>query len=170
MRSPCPLLPRAAALFAFVLAPFATACDTPHTAVVLDNQYSPSDASPLVVYDAFWLTVDFQPPVPPGASSAPESTPAASPDTAYVLLAPGWDPSSTTPPSAYVLLESRQGFAVRSDDTLHIPVDDTTFVGSCAAGSPLPQDRADFMTRFVFARELGSLAYDAATCTTTGGR
>jgi len=51
---------------------------------------------------------------------------------------------------------------------LHIPVDDATFSGNCAAGSVLTQTQADFITRRVFATDFAGRHYDAATCTTTG--
>jgi hypothetical protein len=161
--------PASLVALALLVAPFATGCDTPSTWVVLDNHYPPSGVLPLVVYDAFWETAEFPPPIPPGTSSEPQPTVAASPNLAYVLLAPGWDGSSTTTPAAWVLLESRDGFEVHLNDTLHIPVDDDTFAGNCAAGSHLSQDEADFLTQRVFASEFGSLGYDPATCTTTGG-
>jgi hypothetical protein len=143
-------------------------CDTPHAYAVLDNGYAPSAALPLVVYDAFWQAIDFPTPVPPGTSSAPVSTVAASANTAYVLLAPGWDPASSMAPTKYVLLESRDGFGVHLEETLHILVDDTHFVGNCAAGSHLSEDQALFMAEGVFRSEFGSLGYDVATCTVTG--
>ena len=109
----------------------------------------------------------FQNPVVPGSSSDPQSTVAASENTAYVVLAPGWDPASSTPPTSFVVMQSRQGFAVQLNNTLHIPVDDTTFIGNCMADSFLSQDQADFITRFVFPRDFASLHYDAARCKTT---
>jgi len=149
----------------------ATACAgfpdrAPMTSVVLDNEYAPDTS--LVVYDAYWLNVSFAgQPVPPGSSSVPESTVPTSGNTAYTVLAPGWDPTSTTPPRALVVLQSRSGFGLALGDTLHIPVDDDTFEGNCAAGSPLTQDQADFLTQIVFAADFAGLAYDAANCTTT---
>jgi hypothetical protein len=169
MRSLRPLPLRAAAIAVVALAPLATGCDSPHTFVVLDNDYTPPAEQAIVVYDAYWEAVEFQSPVLPGASSEPVPTVAASADTAYVALAPGWDPTSATPPTSFVLLQSRQGFAVHFDDTLHIPVDDATFMGNCAAGSHLTQDQADFLAQRVFRSELGSLGYDATTCKVTGG-
>jgi len=52
-------------------------------------------------------------PVAPGESSAPQSTVAASDNTAYVVLAPGWDPASSAEPSCLVVLQSRQGYGVQ---------------------------------------------------------
>jgi hypothetical protein len=96
---------------------------------------------------------------------------AASANTAYVVLAPGWDPTSdptsTTQPTSFIVLQSRDGFAVNLGDTLHIPVDDTTFAGNCTAGSVLTQAQADFITQLVFPSTFRSFHYDAATCTTT---
>lgn len=161
--------PASLVALALLVAPFATGCDTPQTWVVLDNHYPVAGAPPLIVHHAFWQAVEFPSPVAPGASSLPQSTLAASANTAYVLLAPGLDPSSTTAPAAWALLQSRDGFGVDLDDALHIPVDDDTFAGNCAAGSHLSQADADFLTQRVFASEFGALGYDPATCTTTGG-
>jgi hypothetical protein len=154
-------------MFRTVAVLLAIGCDAPHTSVVLDNHYSP--ASGLVVRDAFWQAVGFPDPVLPGASSDPQNTIAASDNTAYVVLAPGWDPAGSDPPTRLVVLESRAGFSVHLNDTLHIPVDDVAFAGNCAAGSTLSQDRADFITQLVFPSDFTNASYDAATCTKTGG-
>ena len=157
---------------ASVIAAHATGCagfpdSAPQTQVVLDNEYAP--ATSLVVYDAHWLNVSFAgQPVPPGSSSSPQSTvPASADNTAYVVLAPSWDPTSTTPPRTLLVVQSRSGFAVALGDTLHIPVDDRGFEGNCAVGSRLTQSQADFLTQIVFTADFAGLAYDAATCTTT---
>ncbi len=97
----------------------------------------------------------------------PAVTVPASTSTAYVVLAPGWNADTPTPPTSFVVLESRTGFSVELGDTLEIQVDDTTFRGNCASGSLLPQSRADFITQFVFPSIFAKLRYDAATCTTT---
>jgi hypothetical protein len=89
----------------------------------------------------------------------------ASDNTAYVILAPGWDPTSTTTPTSFIVLQSREGFGVAFDETLRIPVDDSTFIGNCGSGSFLPQAKADFITRYVFQGLFASLRYDAARCT-----
>jgi hypothetical protein len=148
---------------------WALGCDAPSTHVVLDNRYPASTTN--VVFQAFWQAVRFTAPLAPGASSDPEGTVAASANTAYVLLAPGWDPTADggAPPTAFILLRSPDGFAVDLGQTLHIPVDDTTFAGNCAAGRFLSQAHADFASQRVFAGVFGGLHYDAATCATTGG-
>ena len=153
-------------VFALGLMFVAAGCD-PRTSVVLDNGYPVYTTVPLVVYRAQWQAVSFEDPVAPGTSSDQEDTLAASDNTAYVLLAPGWDPASSTPPTSFIALQSRGGFAVHLGDTLHIPVDDTTFAGNCAAGSFLTQAQADFITQLVFESDSGSFAYDPATYTTT---
>jgi hypothetical protein len=204
--------------------PFAAACTSPVTTVVVNNGYAPSATQPLVVYGAQWEAVSFQVPIPPGSSSAPQpgvpnpsacpttyaqlqgesgctgdalrceyaegvcecagnlegaqpdagpswycnpdDTVPASANTAYVILAPGWDPKSPTPPTSLVGMQSRNGFGVELGDTLQIPVDDATFIGNCASGSSLSQAQADFITQFVFPSDFATLRYDAATCTT----
>jgi hypothetical protein len=139
----------------------------PETDVVLNNQFSPSAASPSVVYQAYWLNVAFSSPVAPGASSDPQIAVPASANTAYVLLAPGWDPTSGTTPTAFVVLRSKHGYGVDLGGTLHIPISDEAFDGDCAAEDPLDQSEADFLTGVVFASAFAGLAYDANTCTTT---
>jgi hypothetical protein len=152
-------------LYAVALAAAAVGCDAPSTNVVLDNRYPPSASDAQVVYRAVWQAVTFVNPVAPGASSDPESTIAASANTAYVLLAPGFVDGGAAPAS-FVVLQSRGGFDVHLNQTLHIPVDDDTFAGRCAAGSMLTQDEADFIAGRVFAAQLAGRHYDAATCTT----
>jgi hypothetical protein len=145
----------------------AGACgDAPHTYVSLDNAYPASSPSP-VVYRGWWQAVLFSSPIPPGGSSGLESTVAASDNTAYVVLAPGWDLTSATRPTSFVVLQSKDGFAVHLNDTLRIPVDDAHFAGNCAAGSHLTQQQADFITQLVFPSTFASFRYDAATCATT---
>jgi hypothetical protein len=139
----------------------------PTTSVVLDNDYAPSASAARVVYQALWLNVSFPAPVAPGTSSDPQSAIPTSQNTAYVLLAPGWDPTSSTPPTAFVVMQSRDGFGVALGDTLHIPVDDSSFEGNCSAGSHLSQAQADFLTQIVFASDFAGLRYEASTCTTT---
>jgi hypothetical protein len=160
---------RARASVALVaLAALGAGCDqAPHTAVVLDDAYPASASSPLVVYRAYWQAVAFPVPIAPGSSSDPQPTVPASDNLAYVLVAPGWDPDASATPSSLVVLQSRSGFGVHFNDTLHIPVSDATFAGDCASGSPLTQDQADFITQRIFPCDFAALRYDAASCTTT---
>lgn len=143
-------------------------CDAPSTTVSVGNAYPPAPLNGFVVYRAFWQAISFPTPIPPGASSDSEDTVAASPNTAYAVVAPGWDATAGAPPTTLVVLQSRVGFAVHWNTTLHIPVDDETFAGNCAAGSFLAQADADFITQRVFAGDFSGLRYDAATCTTSG--
>ncbi len=144
--------------------------DAAHTYVSLDNQYGASGPS-LVVYQGWWQAVPFavplSTPILPGGSSGPMPTVAASDNTAYVVLAPGWDPSSNAAPTSVIVMQSKTGFAVHLNDTLHIPVDDEHFAGNCLAGSHLTQQQADFITQLVFPATFGAIRYDAATCTAT---
>src|SRR5580704_19003080 len=87
----------AIAALAPCLAVAAAGCnDGPQTFVVLENDYPQGAAAPLVVYQAYWQAVSFQAPVSPGSASAPQTTVAASANAAYALIAPGWDPTSST--------------------------------------------------------------------------
>jgi hypothetical protein len=141
------------------------ACEGPATAnVILNNEYPAQ--SGLVVYQAYWQAVLFSSPVPPGTASEAQPTVAASENTAYVVVAPGWNPSSSTPPSSFILLQSQGGFSVNLGSTLTIPVADSTFSGNCASGSVLSQSQANFITQLVFPRLFEGLTYDAATCAT----
>ncbi len=140
-------------------------CDQPHTYVVLENQY-PRSTTPNVVYHAFWQAVSFQTPVPPESSSDPQDTIPASANTAYAVLAPGWDVTSSSAPTSLIAIQSRNGFEVHLNGTLHIAVDDGTFDGNCASGSFLSPDQADFITQRVFASDFEGLRYDPASCTT----
>lgn len=139
----------------------------PQTSVSLDNAFPDSKASPAVVYQGWWQAVSFDEPIVPGASSGPLATVPASGNTAYVVLAPGWDPTRQTAPTSFVVLQSRAGYSVGLGDTLHISVDDGSFEGDCAAGSRLTQHEADVITQLVFPSVFSGLRYDAATCTTT---
>lgn len=149
-------------------AAFALACEAPSTTstfVVLEDDYPA--ASGLVIYRAFWQAVSFETPIAPDSSSDPQNTVPASGDPAYVVLAPGWDPASTTPPTTFIVLESTQEYGVHVRNTVHIPVSDASFAGNCAAGSLLAQAQADFITQTVFPDIFAGSRYDAATCTTT---
>jgi hypothetical protein len=161
-----PLFIRVPCVAAALLFAAAAGCDSPHTTATIDNQYPSGSAPELVVFTAFWQSARFSTPIPPGSASDPQNTPSASENTAYVVLAPGWDPSSASLPLSFVVLQSKAGFAVHIGEALVIPVDDTGFAGRCAVGSFLTQDQADFMTQRVFADTFAGLHYDASTCTT----
>jgi len=123
------------------------------------------NGSGAVIYRAWWSQTLFPDPIQPGAASEVfRTTPAT--DTAYVLLAPGWDPASGQPPTTFVVLRSKQPLEVNRGDQLHISVSDTTFDGNCGASSPLSQSDADFAVKNIFAGELEGFDYDAASCTT----
>lgn len=141
-------------------------CDAPSTRVIVENRFSPS-ANSYVIYRAFWQAVSFTTPIAPGSSSDPANTIAASDNTAYAVVAPGWDPQSPAAPTSFILLQSEHGFSVHVNETLDIPIDDLLFSGNCAVGRPLDQDQADFLTQRVFAGVFDGLGYDAATCSTT---
>jgi hypothetical protein len=147
------------------------ACDTPQTFVVLENAFPATASKPYVISQGFWQAVSFAGPIPPGDSSPPTATVAASANTAFVLVAPGEEVLADGGPatgSSLLVLESDGGFGVELNQTLFIPVRDATFVGDCAGGSPLSQDEADFITQRVFESAFSGLVYDAATCTTQG--
>jgi len=140
------------------------ACEPPTTSVVVDNDFG---AGGPIVYAAYWENASFATPVLPGAMSSPMTTVATSAETAYVVLAEGWDPSSPSAPTSYVLLQSPGGFSVALGDTLHIPVSDQTFDGDCASGSHLTQQQADFIVDYVFPSLFFGGHYDVGTCTMT---
>jgi hypothetical protein len=145
------------------------ACDTEDatTAVVANDYPAAADggtSDAVVVYRAWWVTTLFASSVSPGASSATERT-VPGEDHAYALLAPGWDPSSTTPPTRLVPVRSATKLTVDRGATLNVVVNPVTFVGNCANGTPLSQDDADFITTRIFPGPFAGHHYDAATCT-----
>jgi hypothetical protein len=137
-----------------------SACSTSDpTQAVVDNGYPalPDGGDPAtqtVVYASWWSVTLFSTPVPAGAESDPARA-VTSTDFAYAVLAPGWDPSSTT------ALHADRG------DTLHIVVSDATVIGNCAAGKPLSQEDADFITQRIFPGLFSGVSYDAAKCVAT---
>jgi hypothetical protein len=150
----------------------AAACETPDpTSAVVDNAYPASPATALtgpqiVVYKVWWSATLFKEPVVPAASSDVERSVPES-DTAYALLAPGWDPASGSPPTTLVPVRSKSKLVAPRGDTLHIVVSDGTFRGRCDANEPLSQEDADFITQRIFPGEFANVTYDAKTCTTT---
>jgi hypothetical protein len=113
------------------------------------------------------MTAYFDAGVLPGSSSSPETTLQTSGDTAYALLAPGWNPTDDAGPTAFVVLESNEPIAVSPGEVAHIRVDDSTFRGRCDAGSKLTQEEADIVTGAFFSDIFAHVKYDATSCTTT---
>ncbi|MEO8799531.1 MAG: hypothetical protein ABI551_16685 [Polyangiaceae bacterium] len=83
------------------------------------------------------------------------------------MLAPGWDPTSSEPPTNVVVAKSNDVLSVQKGDALHITVDDAHVTGNCATGHLLSQADADKITNTIFAGEFEGYTYDAATCTMT---
>ena len=152
------------------IVPFACETGSP-TYAVIDNAYpSPADdagAGPQsVVYRGWWSVTYFATPVPAGGESDPNRVIPAT-DYAYVLLAPGWDPTSGSPPKTLLPMRTKSQVSVARGDTLHIVVSDEAAIGNCAAGQPLTQTEADLVTQSIFPAEFAGVTYDAATCTAT---
>lgn len=150
----------------------ALACDTENPAmVVVDNGYPPvpdggDPTTQMTVFKVWWVTSLLADAVGPGSAGQPQRT-VPNTDFAYALIAPGWDPSSPMPPTTFVAERSALKLTVTRGDTLHVRVSDETFVGHCAAGRPLSQDDADFVTQRLFPGDFAGLTYDAATCVAT---
>lgn len=143
------------------------ACDAADPSLaVLDNAYpvSSNTAQQTVVFKAWWAVTEFPDPVSAGQSSDDERVIPES-DYAYMLLAPGWNPASTEPPVHLIPVRTKSKVSVARGDRLHIVVADQTVDGDCAAGTPLSQDDADFITQRIFPGDFQGLRYDAATCT-----
>jgi hypothetical protein len=155
-----------------LLAPFALfACETEDaTYAVIDNDY-PSMADggdptrQTTVYKVWWSSSLFSAPVA-AETESDQGRVVSSGDFAYVLLAPGWDPTSADPPTILVAAKTRDSLFVKRGDTLHIRISDATVVGNCGAptSGPLSQDDADFITQRIFPAEFQSGTYDAKTC------
>jgi hypothetical protein len=152
----------------------ALGCETEDpTMVVVDNDYPAvaeggDPAREVTVYKVWWVTSLVPEPVAPGAEGQPQRTVPGS-DYAYAVLAPGWDPSSSTPPTTFLPAKSAATLSAARGDTLHVRVSDDTFAGNCGAGKPLSQDEADFITQRIFPGEFAGVAFDAKSCAATAG-
>jgi len=150
----------------------AIGCDTETaTTVAVDNDYpvvadGGDPTTEVVVFKVWWATSLLPDHVAPSAEGQPERT-VPSTDFAYAVLAPGWDPSSPTPPTYLIPARSTAKLSVARGDVLHVRVSDDTFVGHCAAGKALSQDDADFITRSIFPGDFAGVTYDAKSCTAT---
>jgi hypothetical protein len=155
-----------------LLAACASACDTPDaTYAVVDDRYPAvpdggDTSQELSVYKAWWSVALLSDPVAAGQEGQEHRVVTAN-DYAYVLLAPGWDPSAVAPPATLIPLRSNAPLFVARGDTLHIAVGDTTMTGNCAAGKPLDQATADFITQRIFPGDFAGVAYDATRCRAT---
>jgi hypothetical protein len=160
------------ATLAALAASVTCACETGSpTYAVIDNQYPPpatdGGTGPQdVVYRGWWSVTYFAAPVPAGAESDPNRVVLGS-DYAYAVLAPGWDPTSGSPPTTLLPMRTKEKLTVGRGGTLHITISDATADGNCAAGQPLPQDVVDLVTQSIFPGEFAGFTYDAATCTAT---
>jgi len=141
--------------------------DAPATAQI-DNGYAVVDGGPdvVVVYKVWWSSTLFSTPVSPGVSSEPQRA-VKNTDYAYALVARGWDPASTDPPTSLVVVRSQTPLSVDRPDNLHIVVSPKSFVGDCASASVLSQDDADFITQRIFPGDFAGFQYDASKCTLT---
>jgi len=137
------------------------------TTAVVDNAYPRDPTGSIVVYRVWWQTTLFPDPVGAGESSA-ELRAVPSTDVAYALLAPGYEPTSDTPPAKLVLAMTKVPLSVNRGRTLHIVVSDDLFVGNCAASGRLTQQEADFIASRIFPGDLAGRAYDPTTCTLSG--
>lgn len=152
-----------------VTALLAAGCETEtaSSAIVHDGYPAIADggdpSTEVTVYKVWWTTTLFLDPVVPGADSDSQRIVPAT-DYAYALLAPGWGPKSGAPPTVLVPVRSADKLSVSRGDTLHIDVSDATFVGNCAAGKPLSQHDADFITQSIFPGDFDAVTYDAKTC------
>jgi hypothetical protein len=149
--------------FALSAALALVACDTSDpTSAVVDNGYP----APTVVYQVWWSVTLFADPVAAGAESDANRVVAGS-DYAYALLAPNWDPTSSTPPATLIPVRTKGPLAVARGDTLHIAISGASVDGDCAAGSRLSHEDAQFIVQRIFPGEFAGADYDETTCTTT---
>ena len=149
-----------------------TACETETpTPSLIENAYPapPDGGDPTkqtVVYRAWWVSTSYPEPLAGGTSSSEfRSVPAT--DFAYAVLAPGWDPASTSPPTRLLVVKSKGPLEATRGETLRITVSTETFTGDCDAKQPLSQDDADFITQRIFPGAFANRTYDARTCVTT---
>ncbi len=123
-------------------------CNAPSTFVVLENRYPASATNGAVVYQAFWQAISFQTPIAPGSRRA-RRAPLLHRATWPTSFPPWVGPDQCQATDALIVLQSRGGFSVSFNQTLHIPVDDATFAGICAAGRVLSQAEGNFLTDIV---------------------
>ncbi len=145
-------------------------CDDTETTAVVDNAYPTSadggvdPLNSIVVYRGWWLVTVFADPIAAGATSDAHRV-VDGLDTAYFVLAPGWDPASGIEPTVLIPAKTNTAIGVSRGDELHITVDDAHVTGNCVAKHPLSQADADFITKNIFPAEFAGFTYDAATCT-----
>jgi hypothetical protein len=155
-----------------VLPALALACGTPDaTYAVIDDGYPavPEGGDPsqtISVYAGWWLVATFPTPVAGGGESETERVVTGT-DYAFLVLAPGWAPSSGSPPTHLIPAMTKDKVSAARGDTLHIQVDDAHVAGNCAAGQPLTQAQADVITQSIFPGAFAGVVYDAASCTST---
>lgn len=153
-----------------VMATATSACDDAETTAQVDNTYPTTadggfdSTKSIAVYRAWWLVTVFADPIAAGTSSDAHRVVSGT-DSAYYLLAPGWDPSSGAAPTVLVAAKSNDAVHVDRGKGLHLTVDDAHVTGNCAAGHPLSQADADYITRNIFAGEFAGFSCDAASCT-----
>jgi hypothetical protein len=165
------LLSIAAILAGFAIASLA-GCDDTETTAVIDNAYPTladggnDPPNSIAVYRGWWLVTVFADPIAAGTSSDPHRV-VNGLDSAYLVLAPGWDPASGTTPQKLIPAKTKTAIGVSKGDVLHITANDENLIGNCAAKQPLTQADADFITQNIFPEEFAGFTYDAATCTLT---
>jgi hypothetical protein len=139
-------------------------CETSDsTSAVVINEY-PAGATAVAVYKAWWSVALFADPVAAGqASDSVRVVPGT--DYAYALLAPGWNPTTGTPPAALIPVRTAVRLSVERGDTLSIVISDGATVGNCSANSPLSAEDASFIVERIFPGEFAGVVYDPATCT-----
>lgn len=146
------------------------ACQTEDAAyAVVGNDYpvatdSHDPSQQTTVYKVWWSTALFSSPVAAGGESETIRAVAGG-EVAYALLAPGWDPTSSDPPSMLIPVMTHIPLTVSRGTTLHIHLSDTTVVGNCGAraSGQLTQDEADFITQRIFPGDfIGT--YNAKAC------
>ena len=164
------LISRVLALFLLLLTLVDCETETPTTAVVVDGYpAAPDGGNPtteISVFKAWYVTTLFVDGVAPGATSGEQRIVPAN-DYAYAILAPGWDPSSMSPPTTRIPVRSFGRITASRGEALRITVSDAAFEGNCLGGKPLSQEDADFITQRIFPGDFASVAYDAKTCTST---
>ena len=147
-----------------------SACETPDaTQAILANAYPQiadggDTTKEMTIWKAWYAVSQFADPIAPGQDS-PANRLVPVNDVVYVLVAPGWDPASTTPPTALIAMKTSATHPVARGETVRIEINDDTAVGNCAAGKPLSQADADFVTQIIFPGDFAGAHYDAKTCT-----
>lgn len=144
-----------------MLAVLAAGCDAPTRGEVYNTYVDDT-----VVYKVWFQTTLFPDALLPGERSVQERL-VPSEDFAFALLAPGWDPTSASPPATLMVVKTSAKSTIDRGGVLVLELNHETVDGDCRHGKSLSQDDADLITQRIFPGPFTGSTYDAKTCVVT---